>query len=66
MKKSKNIIETYTLCGDHPTCCPIVEISEQSVVILDDYGGKVQLTHEEFDMMTQKGFGKAVFPKNKL
>ncbi len=38
-----------TLCGVQG-CCPVVEISETSntVIITDDYGGKVTLTGDQW------------------
>ena len=36
-----------TLCGSPGCKCPVVEFTEEGVVITDDYGGEVHLTVRE-------------------
>ena len=39
------------LCGRPGKCCANIEITEYGYLITDDFGGKVKLTKEEFEMM---------------
>lgn len=41
-----------TLC--QTGCCPTVEIEHNTVLIKDDYGGKVTLTPEELKILVEK------------
>ena len=45
--------QTITLCDDS-TCCPKVIINPKRVFITDDFGGKVKLTHKEFNILKKK------------
>lgn len=48
----ENNITSFTLCPAMPAqgCCPVVEVHHDTnqVIITDDFGGKVQLTTEEW------------------
>ena len=48
-----------TLCGVQG-CCPTVEISENEVVIKDDFGGKVTLTKAQWDELLAKSAPNSV------
>lgn len=41
-----------TLCQGG--CCPTVEVFEDSVMLKDDWGGKVSLTKEELQILVDK------------
>lgn len=47
---SKNVKE-FKLCGYGSCGCPKVIIKEKEVIIIDDYGGRVQLTINEFKLL---------------
>ena len=50
---TKNIKEvSLTLCN--PGHCPSLTVGEKEVVFKDDFGGKVKLTREEFDILKGK------------
>ena len=59
--KDRKII---TLCGDSG-CCPTVERQENTVFIQDDFGGKVVLTGDQWNllvrMIEQKQFADWTF-----
>jgi len=40
---------TLTLCQNG--CCPTVEFDTDSVIIKDDFGGKVSLTTAQFEIL---------------
>jgi len=41
------------LCGSD-TYCPEVLVSHKEILITDDFGGKVKLTHEQFGILKEK------------
>jgi len=48
---------TIVLCGKPKRCCPVVNISEtkDEVTITDDYGGKVIMTKEQYEILKKRG-----------
>lgn len=44
---------SFRLCTNG-SCCPVVEINGQNVQISDDYGGIVQLTKAEIELLVKK------------
>lgn len=50
MEKNKSVT---LLCGKGD-CCPKVIIKKDQVVITDDYGGRVKLTHKEYAILKEK------------
>ena len=42
------------LCGGGRRCCPEVNVGNTSVTITDDYGGKVEFSKLEFDLLKHK------------
>ncbi len=50
---AKNMKEvSLTLCS--PGHCPTIAVGEKEVMFKDDFGGKVRLTREEFDILKGK------------
>ena len=49
---SVNTVIKLTLCQGG--CCPTVEIMKDSIVIKDDWGGKVSLTKKELEILVDK------------
>ena len=47
---------SFRLCTND-SCCPIVEIEGENVRISDDYGGVVQLTKGEIELLVAKFAG---------
>ena len=43
--------KVVVLCGRPRGCCPEVHIEEEGVKITDDYGGEVNLTGVEFELL---------------
>ena len=41
------------MCKEN-SCCPELTISDDNVVIRDDFEGKVTLTHDQFDVLKEK------------
>lgn len=44
---------SFRLCTNE-SCCPIVEMDGNNVKISDDYGGSVQLTKGEVELLVKK------------
>lgn len=42
------------LCGKGKGCCPTIAVNSEEVTIEDDFGGKVKLTKEEFEILKTK------------
>lgn len=42
---------TVRMCRKGSACCPIVEKVEENFELSDDFGGKVKLTKEQFNML---------------
>lgn len=50
---AKNMKEvTLALCGEGH--CPTIAVGEKEVVFKDDFGGRVNLTNKEFDILKEK------------
>jgi len=47
-----NSMIKLTLC--QTGCCPTVEVIEDSVILKDDWGGKVSLTKEQLQILVDK------------
>lgn len=41
------------LCGGG-SCCPIVDVGDETTTISDDYGGSVKLSNEEWQILKDK------------
>ncbi|MBP1759874.1 MAG: hypothetical protein H6Q63_791 [Firmicutes bacterium] len=48
-----NDVIKLTLCQNG--CCPTIEIDADSVIIKDDFGGKVTLTTDQFKILLDRG-----------
>lgn len=60
------MIKKVTLyCGDKK-CCPVVTFNKKSITLMDDFGGKVKLTHEQANQLlgTLLENKKALFIQN--
>lgn len=44
------------LCGKR-RCCPTAEITEEYIIIKDDFGGEVKLTKENLEILMLKVLG---------
>jgi hypothetical protein len=51
LKFKKKIV----LCASSDPCCPTVELASKGFVLKDDFGGKVQLTKDQFTMLLDQG-----------
>jgi len=53
-RKWKNMKE-ITMCGRHNRCCPVWKQEDDgNVTIIDDNGGKVAFTKEQWNVMKDK------------
>jgi len=50
--------KTVVLCPGEEGCCPQLTFGKDGVVITDDFGGKVKLTTEQFDLLKGKIISK--------
>ena len=48
--KDKKVI---LFCGKGD-CCPVITLREKDIIIEDDFGGKVKLTKEQFEVLKEK------------
>ena len=51
----KKIVLCTTLNCHGKKCCPVVRIGKKNVTITDDFGGKVKMTHEQYNVLMKEG-----------
>lgn len=49
--KNENV--SFRLCAKN-SCCPVVNIKDGHVYISDDFGGRIQITEDELDLLVEE------------
>ena len=44
-------MKTYVLCGGKSSCCPVMTINENDVIIKDDFDDVIHITKEQLEIL---------------